>query len=312
MTCVVIGYPGNEELAAALCRHLNAELVPIESRQFPDGELYFRVSGVIAGRDVVVACSLDRPNEKALGLMLLAPTLRELGAVRITLAAPYLAYMRQDRVFRRGEGVSALHFASLLSTSFDALVTVDPHLHRIHALPEIFTIATRVIHAAPAVATWIGRNVLNPVVIGPDEESEQWVRAIAAAADAPFQVLKKRRLGDRSVEVSLPNVDGLYGRTPVLVDDIISTGQTMIAAVKQLRELSLPGPVCVAVHAIFAGHAYETLGAAGAVQIVTCNTVKHASNAIDLHALIAQAIVDLRDKSAPDAEHTGPTRWRRQ
>jgi ribose-phosphate pyrophosphokinase len=201
--------------------------------------------------------------------------------------------MRQDAAFHVGESVSAKHFAKLFSRSFDALVTVDPHLHRIHALSDLYAIETRIVRAAPAVAKWVGGNVPDPIIIGPDSESEQWVKEIAVAAGCPYIVLEKERLGDRDVKVAPTDMSAVRGRTPVLVDDIISTGRTMIAAANQLRSAGLPAPVCIGVHAIFAAQAYLELQSAAIARIVTCNTIAHPSNGIDLRPLLGQEIATL-------------------
>lgn len=290
MPNVVLAYPGNERLADALGAHLGGERLPVEFRHFPDGEIYLRVAGSIAGKTAIVACGLDRPNDKIVGLYLLASTLRDLGARRILLAAPYLSYMRQDQSFQDGEGVSARYFARFVSSFIDGLVTVDPHLHRIHDLGQVYSIPSRVVAAAPAMSAWIARNIEAPVLIGPDSESEQWVSQVAAGARCPFVVLTKQRRGDREVEVSLPDVDKLRGRTPVLIDDIISTARTMIAATEHVVKAGLPPPVCVGVHAIFAGSAYDDLLFGGAAQVVTCNTVPHPTNAIDVHQALAEGV----------------------
>jgi ribose-phosphate pyrophosphokinase len=289
----VLPYPGNEALAQAIATEAGYSGIALESRHFPDGELYFRVGEGVHGKAIVVVCSLDHPNEKALGLHLLASTLRDQGVVRLVLVAPYLPYMRQDRVFHQGEGVSARYFAKLLSLSFDALVTVDPHLHRIHALADVYSIPSRTVHAAPAIAGWIAANVNSPIIIGPDSESEQWARDIARRAGCPVVVLEKRRTGDRDVEVSVPDVELLRGRTPVLVDDIISTARTMIAAVRHVRSISASAPICIGVHAIFADDALNELAAAGAGGVVSCNTVLHPTNAIDIAPLLRGAIASL-------------------
>jgi len=289
----ILAYPGNEALARSLADRAGGEVVPLEFRHFPDGETYLRVKGVVAGRTVVVACGLDGPNEKAMGLFLLASTLRDLGAKRILLAAPYLGYMRQDRPFLDGEGVSARYFSRFLSTFLDGLVTVDPHLHRIRRLEDVYTIPAKVVAAAPAISAWLAGNVNRPVLIGPDAESEQWVSQVAAGAQCPFIVLEKKRHGDHNVEVSVPDTGALRGRTPVLIDDIISTARTMIAATERIVSGGLGQPVCVGVHAIFAGAAYDDLVRAGAVRIVTCNSVPHPTNAIDIHPAIAQQIGEM-------------------
>ncbi len=293
MPHMVLAYPGNDELARSIADRSGADIVPLEFREFPDGEIYLRVAGSVAEQTAVIACGLERPNGKAIGLFLLASTLRDLGAKRILLAAPYLSYMRQDRSFHDGESVSARYFSHFLSGFLDGLVTVDPHLHRIHDLKEIYTIPTRVVAAAPAISAWLARNVEAPVLVGPDSESEQWVSQVAGGANCPYVVFEKKRDGDRQVEVSFPDVAKLRGRTPVLIDDIISTARTMIAVTEHIVKAGLEPPVCVGVHAIFAGSAYEDLSRSGVARIVTCNTVPHPTNAIDVHQAVAERISEL-------------------
>lgn len=294
MTCpIIFTIPGCENDSSALASQLGATVGEAEVRRFPDQETYLRVLTDVRGYDVVLYGSLDRPDGKVLPLIFLARVLKEQGAKQVGLVAPYLAYMRQDRQFKAGEAVTSGMFALLLSREVDWLVTVDPHLHRIHDLSEIYAIPTRVVHAAPTVAAWVAANVKQPILIGPDEESEQWVSEIATLAKAPFTVLTKVRHGDHDVQVSLPQPQVLQGRTPVLVDDIVSTAGTMIATVKHLQALQTLSPYCVAVHAIFAGNAAADLLAAGTANIVTTNTVIHASNSIDLTAPLAAAAREL-------------------
>jgi ribose-phosphate pyrophosphokinase len=218
---------------------------------------------------------------------------RELGARRVGLVAPYLAYMRQDAAFNPGECATTGPFGKLLSSMVNWMVTVDPHLHRHHDLAEIYTIPTRVVPAAPAIGRWLAANVPQPLVIGPDSESEQWAGAVARSAGCAFTVLQKVRHGDHEVEVSAPATQQWAGHTPILVDDIASTARTMIAAVENILAAGLPAPVCVAIHPVFAGDAYALLQAAGVARVVSCNTIIHASNGIDVVealALEAQAM----------------------
>jgi ribose-phosphate pyrophosphokinase len=172
-------------------------------------------------------------------------------------------------------------------------VTVDPHLHRITDLSQVYSVPTRVVHAADSVAAWVRAQVRHPVLIGPDEESAQWVGDVARRAEAPFVVLTKKRRGDRDVEVSVPDVERWRLHTPVLVDDIVSTARTMIETVGHLRRAGLAAPVCVAVHAVFAQTAFEELRAAGAADIVSCDTIRDPSNRIALAAAIAAGVREL-------------------
>lgn len=290
MKPVVIALPGNETLAKALAEGLGGDVGDSEVTSFPDGETYIRIGSPIGGRRVILAASLDRPNCKFLPLIFAAETVKDLGAAQIGLAAPYLSYMRQDRRFKEGEGVTSTYFARAVSRSFDWLVTVDPHLHRRASLSEIYPIPATAAHAAPLLSRWIRDNVDTPLLVGPDQESEQWVSAVAADAGAPFVVLTKTRHGPRDVDVSVPDVDKWAEHTPVLVDDIISTARTMIETIGHLTRAGMRPPVCLGVHAIFAGRAFDDLRSAGVKRVATCNTIDHASNAIDVTPLMIKAV----------------------
>lgn len=302
MTPLLLALPGNEAFAKSLAQSLGWPASEVAPRRFPDGEAYVRINDECAGRSVALVCTLDRPDEKVLPLLFAADTLRELGAARVGLVAPYLAYMRQDRRFQPGEAVTSRSFAALLSSRLDWLVTIDPHLHRVHALGEIYAIPTRVVHAAPALGEWVAKHVERPLLIGPDSESEQWVAEVARIASAPYLVLEKVRRGDRDVEVSVPEVERHRERTPVIVDDIISSARTMAAAVRHLRAAGLAPPVCLGVHGLFAGDALRTLEEAGAGAIVTTDAVPHATNRISIAGLLAPAISALADREAGHAD----------
>jgi ribose-phosphate pyrophosphokinase len=290
MSAALLEMPGHESLAARLRECLKVPEVSLVTRDFPDGETYLRIHDEVRGKAVAVLCTLHEPNPRFLPLAFIADTLRELGATQVGLVAPYLAYMRQDARFEPGEAITSISFARLVSRQFDWLVTVDPHLHRWNALSDVYTIPAVALRAAPLLAAWIRGNVNNPVLVGPDEESRQWVSGVAEGAGCAFVVLQKQRTGDRDVAVSsLPTQDWI-NRTPVLVDDIISSGQTMVQAVKQCRAAGSAPPVCVGVHGIFAPDALVALQQAGAGLVVTTNSISHPTNAIDLSPLLAEAV----------------------
>lgn len=290
MKPVILPLPGNEGMAIRLAGALSAEVGSLHMRRFPDQESYVRIDTAIENRNVILACTLDRPDEKFLPLIFTAAAARDLGAAGIGLVAPYLAYLRQDRRFQSGEAVTSRYFAKALDCWIDWLVTIDPHLHRLTSLSEIYSARTANAHAAPAISTWIRDSVLNPLLIGPDSESEQWVSAVAKDAGAPFLVLEKTRRGDRDVDVSVPDVERWRGHTPVLVDDIISTARTMIETLGHLKAAGLAPPVCIGVHAVFADNAYAELRRAGAGRIVTTNSISHESNKIDITPLLAKGV----------------------
>lgn len=287
---IVFALPGHEALGKRLVAALAAEEGQLTVRQFPDGETYVRGETACDGRHAVLAANLYQPNAQFLPLMYCVQGVRVLGASRVILVTPYLPYMRQDARFKPGEVITSRIFASLLSSAADGLVTVDPHLHRYTSLAEIYSIPTCIEHAAAPVTRWIQSNIERPLIVGPDDESAQWTRVIAEMVNAPSIVLEKRRHGDRDVEVSVPPRDRWIEHTPVLFDDIISTAQTMAQTVIRLRKAGYRKPVCVGVHAVFAEGALEILESAGVEQVITCNTIEHPTNDIDITGVLARGI----------------------
>ena len=290
---LVVGLPEAGDLPARLAAQLGCDRSELDLHRFPDGECLVRLQADVRGRCVVFAGSLDHPDGQTLPLIFAADAARELGVARVGLVAPYLAYMRQDHRFRAGEAVTSRTYARLLSGALDFLVTVDPHLHRWHSLGQIYPIHTRTVAAAPAIAQWLRREVGAPLLVGPDEESEQWVAEVARLCDAPWTVMVKQRHGDHDVAVKMTGSASWPGRTPVLLDDIGSSGQTLVAALQVLRHAGLPAAVCIVVHALFAPQAQQAMLGAGAARVVSCDTVAHPTNAIAVAPLLAPAVLDI-------------------
>lgn len=296
MSALIFAFPGQDDLLNGLLDKSSPltaagwQRGDMELRHFPDGETYVRVLTEVQDRDVAILCQLHQPNAKLVALLLLADTLSDLGARRVGLVAPYLAYMRQDKRFNAGEGITSHYIARLLGQHIDWLVTVDPHLHRISKLDEVYAVPAISLTATQPIADWIRNHVERPLIIGPDSESAQWAASVAELIGCPCEVLQKERLGDRDVNISLPHVDRYLNHTPVLVDDIISTGKTMIQAARHLREAGLPPAVCVAVHGVFADGAAADMQANG-LTVVSCNSIADPSNRIDLAPLLSAALI---------------------
>lgn len=302
---VILPLPGNDIFARRLVEAGGWELGALETRRFPDGETYVRILSDVADRSVYLVCTLARPDDGFLRLVFAADAVRALGAREVALIAPYLSYMRQDRRFQPGEAITSRTFARLVSSSFDRLVTVDPHLHRYSALAELYTIPTHALHAAPLLANWIAAEIEKPVVIGPDEESEQWVSAIANRIGSPYAVLRKVRHGDRSVDVELPDLSQWKAHRPILIDDIASSGYTLIEAARKLPLGGFQRPLCAVVHGVFAEDSYQRLKAL-ADRIVSSDSIPHESNAVRLAPLIAGAIASAEESQEDIIRHRRP------
>jgi ribose-phosphate pyrophosphokinase len=286
MKKIFFALPGNEIMADLLISKQQGEKGVFTLRHFPDGETYLRILSEVKNKEVIIVCTLNQPDDKLLPLYFLSKNCKDLGAKKIVLIAPYLAYMRQDTIFNPGEAVTSTYFASLLCGFIDSLITIDPHLHRRSTLSEIYNIPTKVAHAANHISDWVKKKVATPLFIGPDSESEQWVAKVANDAAAPFLILSKIRYADDEVVISIPDVALYKNHTPILVDDIISTGGTMMATIKHLKDAKMQAPICIGVHPLFAGNAYQDLLNAGASTIISCNTIQHESNQIDISDLL--------------------------
>jgi ribose-phosphate pyrophosphokinase len=273
--------------AGRLADALGAAVVPVDLHHFPDGESRVRVHVPVA-RHAVLVRSLHDPNAKLVETVLAADALRRAGARRVTLVAPYLPYMRQDAVFAPGEPISQRVIGACLGHAFDGVLTVEAHLHRIDRLDAVIAGHARALTAAPVLAQWVRRTGRDCVVVGPDAESEPWVRAIARAGGTPWLIGQKERLQDRTVRIRFPCRP--LQRRAVIVDDIASSGATLAAAARALRRLGAQTVDAVAVHAIFAPGALRRIHAAGVRRLVSCDTIPHPTNAIRCAPLVAAAL----------------------
>ena len=291
MTTTLYAMPGNEGFTDLLQRHTSYRRQSLFLHRFPDEETLVQLEAPVPGQPAVIVCTLDRPDAKLWPLMMAAATARELGASEVGLVAPYLAYMRQDARFHPGEAMSAKIFGQWLGHSFDWLVTADPHLHRHHRLDEIYPHPSSIVHAATALAAWIAAHVEKPLIVGPDDESAQWVTAVANLLCAPSIVAHKQRNGDRDVSIQLPELDHWREHTPVVLDDIIASGETMMQTLRALRAQTAKPPICIATHGVFAEGSLEGLRGEGADSVITSNSIAGDTAQIDISRLIADAIL---------------------
>ena len=289
---LILGFDDYWQGAEKLAVELDFPCTKVAVHRFPDGESKVTLPPDLP--DTLIVCrSLHRPNEKLLELILAAETARNLGVKRLLLVAPYLCYMRQDIAFTPGEAVSQKIIGGLLAHYFDDVITVDPHLHRIDTLKEAVPAAHALsLKATEPMAQFLRQNFADPVIVGPDEESRQWVSAVAAAYDWEFYIAEKQRFDDHQVEVSLQELV-LDGRDLVIIDDIASTGGTLVQAARRLRMFNPASLSVIVTHGFFIGNAIAELKKAGVHNIWSSDAIPHPSNVFSVIAMAARAVETL-------------------
>lgn len=287
---MILGFPDSSAQAHTVAQTLNVPYAEVGLHRFPDGESKITLPEIAADH-ILLFRSLDRPNGKLVELLLVSRTLRACGVKRLSLVAPYLCYMRQDIAFHPGEVVSQKIVGGWLAELFDDVVTVDPHLHRISRLEQAVPAKNPVVvSAAPLFAQHLAELGSELLILGPDAESEQWVRTIAEACRFPYAVAEKRRHGDSTVEIELPRAIRIRGRPVVLVDDIASTGATLAEAAAQLKGLGAGEIRILVTHPLFVNDAVETLRRHGVGDIGSSDSIVHPTNVVSLVPVLAEAL----------------------
>jgi ribose-phosphate pyrophosphokinase len=294
---VLLCFEDEQTSAARIAQAANLAFTLIDYHRFPDDEIKLRLPATLPPR-VIVLRTLNKPNEKLLELLLLAQTARTLGAIHLTLVAPYLAYMRQDIAFHPGEAISQRIVGQFLAGLFDAVITVDAHLHRVSSLQQAVPVAQAIVlSGAPLLSDWIALHRRQPMLVGPDDESAQWVTQAAQRHGFDHAVCRKRRHGDRAVEVVLPEV-AVMGRQIVLLDDVASTGHTLARAAQLLLAAGAASVDVAVTHALFSGDALQVMQSAGVGEIWSTDCIAHPSNTVSMAKTIADALTQLQTSLA--------------
>jgi ribose-phosphate pyrophosphokinase len=288
---IITSLSNSENLAKKLAKKLKAKYSPTTIAAFPDGDIYLKFNTNLKNKKLVIVQSFQPHSDMSLfDIIFAAETAKDLGAKKVILVAPYLAYMRQDKRFNTGECVSSKVMAKLLNNSVDKLITIDPHIHRYKSLKDIFTIPAKRLTANPILAEYIQKHFKNEVIIGPDWESYQWAEDIAKQINVHATVLKKTRFSSRHVQVKMVKPVPIKGKNVVIVDDIISTGHTVMEAAKQARKMGAKSVSAIGVHGLFAENALEKLKKAGLKKVLTTNCIEGKTAKIDITPLLLKEL----------------------
>lgn len=255
----VIGGSASTALAERVSRELgNAPFAIPFVKRFPDGELYVRIGGRLTNEDVVLVQS-TRTDQDFAELFLLEDAIREAGARRLTVVVPYFGYARQDRSFFPGEPNSARAFARHIEQDADAVVTVDLHSPSTKA---VFAKPAFEASGIPAIARLMRERPVD-ILVSPDKGGVDRVRRMASLMDKPWVALEKKRIDSEHVELALPEhlPLELEGKHALIVDDVISTGGTVVEAARLLQRRNVGAVAAACTHGLFLRDAFERIKA---------------------------------------------------
>jgi len=290
MSPEVHAFPDEAAPAGRFADALGLPLRLIRPHAFPDGESRPTVTAT-AGAGAILYRSLARPDDRLMPLLLAADALRRAGAGRVDLVAPYLPYMRQDRVFAPGEPLSQAVMGRILSGTFDRILTLEAHLHRTPDLAAVFPgRVARNAGGGEVLASALAR--LRPqvdIVAGPDSESAAWAGSVAQRLGAGVVVAGKVRRGDRDVTVQYPDDPRLAGAHIALVDDICSSGGTLASAARALKAAGAARITAAVVHGLHDARTVRALKTAGVDRLIATDSVAGPGRRLPVAGVLARA-----------------------
>src|SRR6266516_5070419 len=295
---IILGGSASTGLAERVAKELGQKPAEIEIKRFPDGEKYIRRHDDVKDKDVAIIQSLYRtPDEYIFEYLIIADTLRDMGAASIVGVMPYLAYARQDSRFYPGEALTSASVAKLFEAAgTNSVLTVDFHLHRLGDVSRVFKVPAKNLSAMPSLGKYVRENLSprNPIVVAPDEEDEQWAGTVAKELDAEHTHFTKRRIreeGQTSSRLELDTRNAEFkGRDVVFADDIISTGGTIAQAARACKKKGAKRMFVVCTHPVLADGALKRIRAAGATRIVGTDTIPSPISTVSVAPVIAAAL----------------------
>jgi len=300
MACIIAGssIPGvAKEIASIADLKFSSAAV----QKFPDGELHVEIDEKNIEDEVYyVHTMFPNPNEKLVELLLTCDLLRDLGCKKLAAVLPYLCYSRQDYRKHAGEAVSAKTFFKILeSVGVSEVISIDIHLHRLSLkeLSSFTSIKLKELSVFPLLAESVkSSGFKNPVVISPDSERGRFAKQVAEILnpDGPEHAyMNKKRISPTKVETEFRGAEktGLRGRNVLLVDDIVSTGNTMIEAAKILKKHKVKEMRAAFTHAVFSTlDSASNMFSAGISRLISTNTIPNQFSIVNAASLIAGEI----------------------
>ncbi|MEM2906726.1 MAG: ribose-phosphate diphosphokinase [Candidatus Odinarchaeota archaeon] len=285
---IIVPGPASQILGVKVARLLKSEVVNVNFKDFPDGETYVRVEGELNNKDVLLIQSTYSPQDKNLiQLFLLIDAVKQMNPARLRLVIPYFAYARQDKQFKKGEPLSIKVIENILEyLGVDELYTIDLHEPRVL---DYLKIKAKDLSAMRLFGEYFKkRNLSKPLIIAPDDGAihrAETVAKVLGSEYVSFDKFRDKDTGEITMDYKKLNVKD---RDAVIVDDIISTGGTMIKAIQMIKSQGGNNVYVAATHTILIGEARSKILSAGAADIIGTDTIPSEISVVSVAPLIAE------------------------
>ena len=272
----LIGGTASLSIAEDLSLQSNIPIAETIIHRFPDGELYVRIKEKIENQEIIII-QTTYPDKNIIELFLLLDACKRANVKKITVIIPYFGYARQDKQFKPGEPISAEALATLICVNADEIITIDPHKEHIKGF---FSVPTKSVTAVPTLASYL-KNKNIDVVLAPDEGALKRAKETAKILNCEVDYLEKKRIDGNTITIKPKKLE-VKNKTIAIIDDIISTGGTMAAAITELKKQKAAKVHVVCTHGLFAGTAIEKLKKAQCDEIISTETIKSAYSKIKI------------------------------
>lgn len=294
---IVVGGPAANGVDEELANLLNAKLIKVEHKIFPDGESYIRYPTTNLRDDIILVQSLYPPQDKHfVELLLMLKTAKEFGAKKVITVVPYLAYARQDKRFLEGEAISInVILEAIEHFGTDAFITVDIHnpdsLKKL-SIPYVNTSAVKPL--TEYVRDKFIHDISNTIVLSPDKGGIKRARKAAQILGVSYDYIEKVRDRVTGEVKALPKELSVQGKTVFIIDDIISTGGTIALATHSVLERGAKEVYVACTHALLVKNALERMYKAGVKEVVSTVSVPSPISKVRIGNIIVEALRELR------------------
>lgn len=290
---MVIAGPASVDLARSISHNLNVKIIEPELKIFFDGESKLRIPSVNNKDCIIVQSLYPPPDRHIIQLLMIIHKCKKDHASKITVIIPYMAYARQDKAFLDGEIISIAVLAQVIENfGVDEVITVD--IHQEVSL-SYFSIKIKNISAIPLLADYIKNNVTleKSFIISPDAGGIKRAEKFAQLLELPILCLKKKR--DRKTGfVSIDENIGMKvdGMNAILIDDMISTGGSIVKACEVLKKQKIGNIIVFCTHAILVDNAFDKIINSGVKEIISTNSIPSICSKVDLSRILSDALVN--------------------